>query len=90
MDLTDVRELVRFRSKYRGLTWDQLGQLFGVTGTEAREQWLVATEYREAPPWWRAVRDLWSEGYGRDRIAKALGRTEWAVRNAMHAMGFQR
>ena len=90
LTLADVGELVRFRSKYRGLTWDQLGQLFGCSGTEAREQWLVATEYAEQPRWWRAARDLWSEGLGRKLIATKLGRTEWAVRSALQTMGFQR
>jgi hypothetical protein len=87
MTLDDVRELARFRSKYRGLTWDQLGLLFGVSGSEAREQWLVATEDGGQPLWWRAARDLWSEGMGYKRIGHALGKPDWTVRAVLRRMG---
>lgn len=87
MNLADVRELARFRAKYRGLSWDQIGALFGVTGTKAREEWLVWTEREEWPAWWRAARDLYGEGMGSRRIAKALGYQRTAVRHALSRMG---
>lgn len=83
----DLPELARFRAKYRGLSWDQLGALFGVTGDEAREQWLVWTERGDRPAWWRAARDLHGEGMGVRRIGTALGRDKMAVKYALRTMG---
>lgn len=87
MTLAEVRLLADFRRRYRGLTWDQLGRLFGCSGADAREQWLVHSECRgEMPDWWRAARDLWSEGYGYRRIGHALGRDKMAVKYALRQM----
>jgi hypothetical protein len=36
MSADDRRQLLAFRLRYPGLTWDQLGALFGVTGHIAR------------------------------------------------------
>jgi len=85
--IADVAELARFRAKYRGLTWDQLGLLFGMAGARAREEWLVWTEREKRPLWWRAARDLHSEGLGCRRIAAALGRDKRAVTYALRRMG---
>jgi hypothetical protein len=86
LPLDELRELVRFRANYHRLTWDQIGSLFRITGTEAREQWLIATERREAPSWWRAARDLRSEGMGYRRIGGMLGRDKMAVKFAIRQM----
>lgn len=43
MTLDEVRLLVEFRCRYRGLTWDQLGALFGLPGVEAWEIWSAHT-----------------------------------------------
>jgi hypothetical protein len=87
MNLAEVRLLADFRFRYRGLSWDQLGQLFGCTGVEAREQWLIHTEWHpDLPDWWRAARDLWGEGWGVRRIGHALGKDKMAVKYALRRM----
>jgi hypothetical protein len=87
VNLAEVQMLADFRRRFRSLTWDQLGLLFGVDGIEAREQWLVYTDRCvAAPAWWRAARDLYGEGLKPWAIARELGRPNWAVKRALQAM----
>jgi hypothetical protein len=94
MSREELKLLVGFRLKYPDLSWDDLGRLFGVTGVEAREEWLVYTDYprvdgrmlRPAPLWWRAARDLSSEGRGPCQIARSLGRNRKSVEYALGQM----
>lgn len=85
MTLAEVRLLAEFRHRYRGLSWDQLGNLFGCSGIEARNIWLVYTDV-DGPEWWRAARYLWAEGLGCRRIGRALDKDKRAVTFALRRM----